>query len=99
MGGDFGPRVTVPAAFSCLLLYPGLTLTFTGDQSAIKAALPADASDFQNSYQIIHTTSVVEMDEQPASALRNKKDSSMAEAITADGFYRGKKVVDVNDEE
>ena len=81
MGGDFGPRITVPAAFSCLPSNPGLTLTFTGDQAAINAALPANASDFQNRYQIVHTASVVEMDEQPASALRNKKDSSMALAI------------------
>lgn len=81
MGGDFGPRITVPAAFSCLPSNPGLTLTFTGDQAAINAALPANASDFQNRYQIVHTASVVEMDEQPASALRSKKDSSMALAI------------------
>lgn len=81
MGGDFGPRVTVPAAFSCLSSNPGLTLTFTGDQAAINAALPANAHDFQDRYQVVHTTSVVEMDEQPSSALRNKKDSSMGEAI------------------
>lgn len=81
MGGDFGPRVTVPAAFTCLLSNSELRLTFTGDQAAINAALPANASDFENRYQIVHTTSVVEMDEQPSSALRNKKDSSMAEAL------------------
>lgn len=81
MGGDFGPRITVPAAFTCLSKYPELKLIFTGDQAAIKAALPADAQTFHDRYQIRHTASVVEMDEQPSSALRNKKDSSMAEAL------------------
>lgn len=82
MGGDYGPRVTVPAAFKCLSLHPELTLIFTGNQDAIKAALPAAASDLQSRYEILATDSVVAMDEPPVSALRNKKDSSMAVALS-----------------
>jgi phosphate acyltransferase len=81
MGGDYGPRVTVPAAFKCLSLHPELALIFTGNQDAIKAALPAFASDLQSRYEILATESVVAMDEPPVSALRNKKDSSMAVAL------------------
>jgi len=81
MGGDYGPRVTVPAAFKCLSLHPELALIFTGNQEAIKAALPANASNLQSRYEIVATDSVVTMDEPPASALRNKKDSSMAVAL------------------
>ena len=81
MGGDYGPRVTVPAAFKCLSNHSELRLIFTGDQQAIKATLPANACDFQSRYDIVHTDSVVVMDEAPANALRNKKDSSMAVAL------------------
>lgn len=81
MGGDYGPRVTVPAAFKCLSLHPELVLVFTGNKDAIKAALPAHASHLQSRYEIVATTSVVTMDESPANALRNKKDSSMAIAL------------------
>lgn len=81
MGGDFGPRVTVPAAISCLSTNPDLTLVFTGDEAAISAALPKNAPAYQSRFNIVHTVSVVEMDEQPSSALRNKKDSSMAVAL------------------
>lgn len=82
MGGDHGPRVTVPAVFSCLLAHPELKIIFIGDQVVIKAALPANACDYQSRYQIVHCPSVVAMDEAPSSALRNKKDSSMAVALT-----------------
>ncbi|MEH6359061.1 MAG: phosphate acyltransferase PlsX, partial [Pseudomonadales bacterium] len=81
MGGDYGPRVTVPAAFKCLSLHPELALIFTGNKDAIKAALPAVASNLQSRYEILATDSVVTMDEPPVSALRNKKDSSMAVAL------------------
>jgi len=82
MGGDYGPRVTVPAAFNCLPTHSELRLIFIGDQVAIQAALPANACDYQTRYQIVHSPSVVAMDEAPSSALRNKKDSSMAVALT-----------------
>jgi phosphate acyltransferase len=82
MGGDYGPRVTVPAAFHCLSIHPELTLIFIGNQEAIKAALPANAADFQVRYDIVPTDTVVAMDESPASALRNKKNSSMAVALS-----------------
>lgn len=82
MGGDHGPRVTVPAAFNCLSTHSELTLIFIGDPVAIEAALPANACDFKTRYQIVNSPSVVEMDEAPSSALRKKKDSSMAVALT-----------------
>ncbi len=82
MGGDYGPRVTVPAAFKCLPNHSELRLIFIGDQVAINAALPANACDFQSRFEIVHSRSVVAMDEPPASALRNKQDSSMAVALT-----------------
>ena len=39
MGGDFGPRVTVPAALAVLRETPSLRLTFVGDESLINPLL------------------------------------------------------------
>ena len=39
MGGDFGPRVTVPAAVQALSHFPELKVILTGDQTAITTQL------------------------------------------------------------
>lgn len=81
MGGDFGPRVTVPAALRVLGEMPSLRLVFTGDESLISPLLsrlvPADRARVS----VIHTTEVVTMDDKVAVALRQKKQSSMRLAI------------------
>ncbi len=82
MGGDHGVCVTVPAAVSYLKQHPGDKVVLVGLAEEIgdelrAAGIPADHPRLQ-----IHAaTEVVEMDEQPQSALRGKKDSSMRVAI------------------
>ena len=81
MGGDFGPKVVVPAALSALNKHPDLSLILVGDQATIEAELE-NASGLQlERLEIHHATQVVEMNEPPAQALRSKKDSSMRVAI------------------
>lgn len=81
MGGDEGPKVTIPASLDALTKYPYLHIILVGDQSMIELLLKKyDAID--NPRISIHgTTEVVQMDESPQSALKNKKDSSMRVAI------------------
>lgn len=85
MGGDHGPRVTVPAAWRALAEYKNLHLILTGDQSVLNQALEqqakASADDYRDRITVRHTSEVVAMDESPALALRHKKDSSMRVAI------------------
>lgn len=82
MGGDFGPRVTVPAAICVLKKYPNLRLILVGDEAAIRAELARHLKENgRDRLDIIHTTEEVAMDESPAIALRSKKDSSMRVAI------------------
>ena len=83
MGGDFGPRITVPAAISSLAQYPSLHLILVGDQTQISALLGQNTQDFQDRLAIVDAPTTVGMDEKPASALRNKRESSMALAIDA----------------
>lgn len=81
MGGDEGPKVTIPASLDALTKYPYLHIILVGDQSMIELLLKKyDAIDHPR-ISIHGTTEVVQMDESPQSALKNKKDSSMRVAI------------------
>ncbi|MCB1827048.1 MAG: phosphate acyltransferase PlsX [Coxiellaceae bacterium] len=81
MGGDHGPRVTVPAAMMALRKHPDLHLIMVGQQEVLRPLLNSQGSDLVDRWSIVHASEVVEMDESPALALRNKKDSSMRVAI------------------
>jgi len=81
MGGDFGPQVTVPASLACLRKNPQLKLIMVGDQAVLQDMLSDALLEFKDRISIQHATQVVEMDEPPQKALKNKKDSSMRVAI------------------
>jgi phosphate acyltransferase len=81
MGGDFGPQVTVPASLACLRKSPGLKLIIVGDEMILRPMLSEALVEFQDRISIRHASQVVEMDEPPQKALKNKKDSSMRVAI------------------
>ena len=80
MGGDHGPKVTVPAAISYLSKYPDDIIVLVGLADAIEAEL--GSFRIPSSQLRIHSASeVVGMDESPQAALRGKKDSSMRVSI------------------
>lgn len=81
MGGDFGPQVTVPASLACLRKNPHLKLIMVGDEAVLNALLSDALVEFKDRIRIQHASQVVEMDEPPQKALKNKKDSSMRVAI------------------
>ncbi|MBN2140477.1 MAG: phosphate acyltransferase PlsX [Desulfovibrionaceae bacterium] len=88
MGGDFGPRVIVPAAVDAVKR--GLCAVLVGDETQVRAELarcaPAGAD-----LEVVHASQVVGMNEKPSEALRRKKDSSiqvacnLVQAGAADG--------------
>lgn len=81
MGGDHGPKVVVPAALHALKQYPQLKLILVGDQQLLRNHLQRLNVVESEKLVIHHSSQVVAMDEPPAAALRNKKDSSMRVAI------------------
>jgi glycerol-3-phosphate acyltransferase PlsX len=81
MGGDHGPHVTVPAALACLHRDPDITIVLVGLHDAIEAELRVCKAVVGPRLRILHASEVVTMDDPPAAALRNKKDSSMRIAI------------------
>lgn len=80
MGGDFGPKITVPASLNFLKSHPDASITLVGNESIIQKLLKKPIDSFDR-LSIIHTTQFVTMDESPQSALKNKKSSSMRLAI------------------
>ena len=81
MGGDHGPIVTIPASLDCLKNNPDLKLILVGNETVINQLLPKKLADYQDRLTIHHASQCVDMDESPAKALKNKKDSSMRVAI------------------
>jgi glycerol-3-phosphate acyltransferase PlsX len=81
MGGDHGLAVTLPAALAFLHRHPADRVILVGDEAHIRRGLARQRHGGDERIVIRHTTEVVGMDEAPALAMRNKKDSSMRVAI------------------
>jgi len=80
MGGDFGPKITIPASLKFLKSHPDTNIILVGNKPLISKLLK-NKGKFLDRLSILHTTEVVKMDESPQSALKNKKQSSMRLAI------------------
>jgi len=81
MGGDFGPRATVPAALAAMRKYPDLALILVGDGDVLRRALVAQGVPEGERLVVRHASQQVEMHDLPSQVLRKKKDSSMRVAV------------------
>jgi glycerol-3-phosphate acyltransferase PlsX len=81
MGGDHGPRVTVPAALAFQRRHAGVDIILVGPRDALESALRAQGVTAGPRLRVQHASELVSMDEPPAQALRYKKDSSMRVAV------------------
>jgi phosphate acyltransferase len=83
MGGDYGPKVTVPASLLALKNHENLRLLLVGDEPQIQRELKSRSvgKKYSGRLEIIPTTESVAMDDLPSLALRTKKNSSMRVAI------------------
>ena len=73
MGGDHGPSEVVPGALDFARSHPLDTVILVGDEAVVRGlagTLPANV-------RIVHASEVIGMDEHPALALREKKDSTI----------------------
>jgi glycerol-3-phosphate acyltransferase PlsX len=78
MGGDFAPLEAVKGVASFLESSPpAIHLTLIGDEPQIKTHL-ATHPVAPGQFSIVHTSQVIEMNEHPTKALKEKKDSSIA---------------------
>ena len=81
MGGDHGPHVTIPAALAYLKRNAEAQVVLVGLQDAIESELRVRKAGIGPRLRIHHATEIITMDDSPALALRNKKDSSMRVAV------------------
>ena len=81
MGGDHGPKVTVPSAVDFLHRNPTTNIVLVGILDSIEAELRALHFTSNSRLKLHGASEVVDMDESPSLALRGKKDSSMRVAI------------------
>ena len=81
MGGDHGTHVTVPAALDYLERDPQSSFILVGLRDRIEAELERRRVTPGPRLKIRHASEIVGMDEQPALALRSKKDSSIRIAV------------------
>lgn len=81
MGGDHGLDTTIPAVGLLLSEIRQVQLILVGDERQIYQSLDQHAITDYSRISIHHASEVVAMDENPATALRKKKHSSMRVAI------------------
>ncbi|WP_392566700.1 phosphate acyltransferase PlsX [Utexia brackfieldae] len=81
MGGDFGPRVAVPAALQVLALHPNLQLFLVGEPDEMLLYLPKKDPTLQGRITIIASSSVIDNNAKPATAIRHSQGSSMRMAL------------------
>lgn len=75
MSGDLGPRVAIAAAEKFIALHSDVDLLLVGDQYLLQPLMAKSYS--LRAASILHASDVVSMNDDPLSALRQKKDSSM----------------------
>jgi glycerol-3-phosphate acyltransferase PlsX len=86
MGGDFGSEVVLPAAVQVLKKHRNVGIILVGDEAILKAqaekqGIDLAAGTFKGRLEVQHASQIVEMHDEPALAIRKKKDSSMRVAI------------------
>lgn len=81
MGGDYGPRSSIPAAVEAVKHHSNLTLILCGNEQLIQEQLSTLEALEHPRLKIHHCTQIVTNSDKPSTAVRSKKDSSMRVAL------------------
>lgn len=93
MGGDHAPEEIVAGVAMALREFPDTSFVLTGDRERIETLLEKQEGYDKGRVEVIHTTQVIEMDDAPVKALKEKKDSSMVAALTALSEGKGQMMI------
>lgn len=83
MSGDFGLRVTIPAALQSLKQHPQITLHLIGDQPSIDKAISEWTGAERARVRVFHAPGVIDKDLKFTAILRKSQATSMRVAIEA----------------
>jgi glycerol-3-phosphate acyltransferase PlsX len=81
MGGDHAPGEICEGALRACEEFEDLEMILAGDKEKINPCLERASSGAARRIRVVHTTEVVLMDEQPVTAIRKKRNSSMRTAM------------------
>ena len=82
MGGDQAPDAIVAGAIAALRRFEDIRVILAGPQSRLEALI-AEAGDVRDRMEILPADDVIQMDESPMLAVRQKVNSSMVQAMLA----------------
>ena len=83
MSGDFGLRITVPAALKALQNFPNIFLHLVGDESALENALSVWPEAARSRVSMLHAPDDLNMGHQPSDVLKNLDSSPIRIALHA----------------
>ncbi|EST59235.1 glycerol-3-phosphate acyltransferase PlsX [Proteus hauseri ZMd44] len=81
MGGDFGPRITVPACLRALASNPHLKILLVGQPDSISPLLANQNAELISRLHVIPAEHIVANDAKPSHAIRASKGTSMRVAL------------------
>ena len=81
MGGDNAPGEIVKGAISAAKARPGLEIVLVGREAEVRSAAGA-CGGLPGTVSVVNATEVVDMHDDPATAFKTKKDSSMTVGLT-----------------
>ena len=81
MGGDFGPRITVPACLRALASNPHLKILLVGQPDSISPLLANQNAELISRLQVIPAELIVANNAKPSQAIRASKGTSMRVAL------------------
>ena len=83
MSGDFGLRITVPAALKALRSFPNIFLHLVGAQSSIEKAMSTWSESERSRVTILHAPDDLKMVHQPSGVLKSLDSSPIRLALEA----------------
>ena len=81
MGGDNAPAAIVKGAISAAKARPGLEIVLVGREAEVRSAAGA-CGGLPGTVSVVNATEVIDMHDDPATAFKTKKDSSMTVGLT-----------------
>lgn len=82
-GGDHAPGITIQGSVQALASFPDIELLLFGDQARIEQELAKYPEADRARLRIFHAPEIITLEEAPAAAIREKKESSLVKALTA----------------
>jgi glycerol-3-phosphate acyltransferase PlsX len=77
MGGDFAPVAAIEGALLALEAYQDISIYLVGNEQQIEHHL----KQIPSRLSVVHTTEVIQTNEEPVKAIRSKRDSSLVRAV------------------